>query len=80
MLTTLSFAINPVKKAVEILQSQIPRGLKTGTMKFPSSASMLSAEFDTRFNLVSKVCKNQIIIVAQKIIVKAFVTKSFDFI
>ena len=80
VLTTLSFAINPVIKAVDTLQSTIPRGLNTGTRKFPSRARRLSEEFATRFSLVSKVSKNQMAIVAQKIIVKARVTKSFAFV
>ena len=77
VLTTLSFAINPVINAVEILQSEIPNGLNNGTIEFPSIASKLCAESVTKFNFASKVCKNQIIIVAQKIMVKAFVIKPF---
>lgn len=77
VLTTLSFAIKPVINAVDILQSLMPKGLNIGTMKFPRVARMLSAESVTRFNLVSKFCKNQIMIVAVKIIVNAFVMKLF---
>ena len=77
VLTTLSFAIKPVKNAVEILQSQIPSGLKIGTIKFPSIASKLSVEFVTIFNFASNVCKNQMMIVATKMTVNAFVIKSF---
>ena len=79
VLTTLSLAIKPVIKAVDTLQSVIPNGENIGTRQFPSKAIKLSAEFVTRFNLASNVCKNQIIIVAQNIIVKAFVAKSFAF-
>ena len=80
VLTTFSFAIKPVKKAVEILQSQIPSGLKIGTIKFPSIASKLSAEFVTIFNFASNVCKNQMMIVATKMTVNAFVIKSLAFV
>ncbi|CCY63060.1 unknown [Clostridium sp. CAG:967] len=79
VLTTLSFAINPVINAVEILQSEIPKGLKIGTNRFPKNASKLSAESCTRLSLASKFCKNHIAIVAIKIIVNALVIKSFDF-
>ena len=80
VLTTLSFAIKPVINAVDTRQSLIPRGLNTGTRRLPSIASRLSEESATRFSLESKDCKNHIIIVAAKIIVKALVTKSFAFI
>ena len=77
VLTTLSFAMNPVINAVVIRQSLMPRGLNNGTRKFPNIASRLSAVSCTRFSLVSKFCRNQTAIVAQKIIVKALVAKSF---
>ena len=80
VLTTLSLAINPVMNAVEIRQSDIPRGLNIGTNRFPKPASILSAESVTRFKRVSNVCKNQISIVAKKMMVNARVIKSFDFV
>ena len=64
--------------AVAILQSAIPKGLNTGTRKLPKIASKLSAGCETRFNLTSKDCKNQITIVAQKIIVKALLKVVLD--
>ena len=80
VLTTLSFAIKPVMNAVVTLQSSIPRGSNIGTIKLPKSASKLSEESVTKFRRESNVCKNHISIVAQKIIVKAFVTKPFAFV
>ena len=79
VLTTLSFAINPVINAVEILQSEIPRGSKTGTIKLPNPASKLFEESVTRLSLESKFCKNQITKVATKITVNAFVIKPLAF-
>lgn len=76
VLTTLSFAVNPVIKAVEILQSPKPKGVNKGAIKPPIIASKLYLESFTTLSLVSKVCKNQMIIVATKIIVNAFVIKS----
>lgn len=69
--TTASFAVIPVTSAVEILQSAKPSGLKIGAIKCPSIASKLFALSVTTFNLLSNVCKNQMIIEARKIIVKA---------
>ena len=69
--TTLSLAIKPVINAVEILQSPNQIGLNICAIKPAIVASMLSCEFSTRLNLVSKVCKNQITIVATKITVNA---------
>lgn len=77
VLTTLSFAVKPVISAVDILQSSKPSGRNSGLITEPRIARMLSDESDTGFSLISKLCRNQIIIVATKIIVKALVTKSF---
>ena len=69
--TTLSFAINPVTSAVDIRQSPNPSGAKTGERAPAIIAKILSFESVTIFRLVSKLCKNQITIVAAKITVKA---------
>jgi len=65
--TTLSFAINPVTRAVDIRQSPNPSGAKTGERAPAIIAKILSFESVTIFRLVSKLCKNQITIVAAKI-------------
>lgn len=69
--TTASLAVNPVIRAVAARQSPNPSGAKIGAITFPSDANILSDESSTIFNLKSKVCKNQIIIEARKIRVKA---------
>ena len=69
--TTLSFAIKPVTRAVENLHSPKPRGLNTGAINPASTARILSLESVTIFKCRSKVCKNQITMVATKITVKA---------
>lgn len=74
--TTLSFAIKPVIRAVEIRQSPSPRGLSTGAMHPATVASMLFWESSTRFMPKSKFCKNQMRIVARKMTVKARCKKS----
>ena len=66
MLTTASLAVNPVISAVEIRQSLKPKGMNTGAIKRPISASILWALESTTLNRVSKVCKNQMTKVAQK--------------
>ena len=45
--TTLSFAMNPLIRAVQILQSPRPSGLNIGVINPDIAASMLSAEFVT---------------------------------
>ena len=77
VLTTLSFAINPVMRAVEIFQLPNPSGTKSGASRLPTSARILSFESVTIFRCASKLCKNQIMIVARKMIVNARVRKSF---
>ena len=76
VLTTLSFAVNPVIKAVDILQSPKPNGINKGEIKPPIIANKLNLESLTTLSLTSNVCINQIIIAATKIIVNAFVIKS----
>ena len=77
VLITDSFAVNPVIKEVVTLKSPNPSGAKTGAITRPINASRLSALSATTFSLVSKDCKNQIIIVARKITVNALCKKSF---
>ena len=79
VLTTLSFAVNPVINAVEILQSPNPSGFKIGATSPPINANRLCEESDTTFNLVSKLCRNQIITDARNITVNALEIKSFAF-
>ena len=75
--TTLSLAMNPVIKAVDIRQSPKPRGFKAGAMTPAAAASMLSWESATMFRWKSKVCRNQMTMVATKMTVKALWRKSF---
>lgn len=77
--TTLSFAMNPLIREVQIRQSPNPSGRNTGTNRPDSIASILLAEFSTRFSFRSKLCKNHTTIVAMKITVNAFCKKSFAF-
>ena len=73
--TTLSFAITPVTSAVEMRQSSKP----SGANKPATTASMLSCESATTFSPKSNVCKNQMTIVAKKMMVNARSRKSFAF-
>ena len=77
--TTASFAVIPVTRAVEILQSANPSGFKIGASKCPSMARRLFALSVTTFNRLSNVYRNQIIIDARKIIVNALSKKSLAF-
>ena len=77
--TTLSFAMIPVISAVENLQSSNPSGLNIGEILPAISAKRLSLESFTRLKCRSKLCRNQIIMVARKITVNAFCRKSFAF-
>ena len=77
--TTLSLAIKPEIRAVEIRQSPKPSGAKTGASSPAMAASMLSEEFSTISRRKSKVCKNQITTHATKITVKARSRKSLAF-
>lgn len=77
VLTTASLAVNPVIKAVDTLQSEKPNGAKIGAIILPTNANRLFPLSSTTFNLVSKVCKNQMMIVATKIMVNALWMKSF---
>lgn len=77
--TTASFAVKPEISAVTMRQSPKPRGLKIGSINWPISASRLSALFATTFRRVSKVCKNQMMMVARKMMVNARSKKSRAF-
>ena len=76
VLTTASFAVIPVIRAVETLQSSKPIGLNIGAIVFPIRARRLSELLLTTLNRISKVCKNHIITEATKITVKALCKKS----
>ena len=77
VLTTLSFAVNPVINAVDALQSPNPNGANIGAIAPPIIASMLSPASFTKLKCMSNVCRNHIIIEAKNIIVNALVIKSF---
>ena len=77
--TTLSFAINPEISAVDILQSPNPSGMNTGAIIPATVARILACESVTIFRCRSKLCRNQITIVAPKITVNALCRKSFAF-
>ena len=79
VLTTLSFAMTPVTSAVETRQSANPSGANAGAIQPATTASMLSAESATTFSPKSNVCKNQMTMVATKMIVNARSKKSFAF-
>ena len=75
--TTASFALKPVIKEVATRQSPKPNGANIGAMNCPIKANKLSEVSLTTFNFKSKLCKNQTTMNAKKIMVKAFVRKSF---
>lgn len=79
VLTTDSFAVNPVMRAVDARQSLNPIGAKAGAMIEPIEARMLFALSATMFSLQSKLCRNQITMEAIKIMVNALCRKSFPF-
>ena len=79
VLTTDSFAIKPEMSAVAHRQSANPRGAKMGARSWPTMARRLSALLSTTFRRVSKLCKNQMTIVARKMTVNARSKKSFAF-
>ena len=77
--TTLSFAIKPVMSAVEMRQSPKPSGAKIGAIHPATTAKMLSLESETMLKRRSNVCRNQMMMVATKMTVKARCKKSFAF-
>ena len=79
VLTTDSLAIKPEMSAVAHRQSPKPSGRKTGAMNCPMSASRLLALSATTFRRVSKLWRNQMMMVARKITVNARWRKSFAF-
>ena len=68
-----------VMSAVEMRQSPKPSGWKIGAMLPATSANMLFCESETMLSCKLKFCKNQMIMVARKITVKARCKKSFAF-
>ena len=79
VLTTDSLAMKPEMSAVAQRQSPKPSGRKIGAIQRPMSASRLAALSATTFRRVSKLCKNQMMIVARKMTVNARWRKSFAF-
>ncbi len=77
VLTTASFAVKPVINAVGTRQSGKPSGANTGDNACPIIARRLSALSVTIFRRLSKLCRNQMMTVATKIIVNALCRKSF---
>ena len=77
--TTLSLAMNPEIRAVQILQSPRPRGAMMGAIQPATMARMLSFSSVTMEKLVSKVLRSHIITVATRITEKALWRKSFAF-
>ena len=68
VLITVSFAVSPVTRAVEIRQSSNPSGLKIGASRRPSDASRLSELSETTLNLESKLCRHHIKCFLQEIL------------
>ena len=79
VLTTDSFAIKPEISAVAQRQSAKPSGANSGAIQRPISASRLAELSATTFSRVSKLWRNQIMIVARKITVNARCRKSRAF-
>ncbi len=77
--TTDSLAVSPVISAVEARQSLKPSGANSGAIQEPREARMLDALSGTRLKRQSKLCKNQMISEATKIIVNALWRKSLAF-
>lgn len=75
--TTASLAVKPVIRAVAARQSPKPRGLNMGAITIPSIASRLSELSEATLRRASKLCRNQMIIVAKNITVNALSRKSF---
>ena len=79
VLTTDSLAMKPEMSAVAQRQSPKPSGRKMGARNCPMSASKLLALSATTFRRVSKLWRNQMMIVARKMTVNARWRKSFAF-
>ena len=74
--TTLSLAMNPAMRAVQIRQSPKPRGANRGEISPAVMARMLLWASATMFRWKSKVWRNHTTMVARKITVKARWRKS----
>ena len=80
VLTTASFAMRPVTRLVTTRQSANPRGANTGAIHIPMMPRRLVVlSEETTFSYASKCWRNQITIVATKIIVNARRMKSHAF-
>ena len=77
--TTLSLAIKPVIRAVDTRQSAKPSGANSGAIPLASHARMLCCGSAVRLSRRSKLCRNQMMMVATKITVKARWRKSRAF-
>ena len=77
--TTLSLAIKPVMRAVEMRQSAKPSGANSGAISPAMRARMLACGSAVSRSCKSKFCKNQMTMVAAKMTVKAFCKKSRAF-
>ncbi len=77
--TTASLAVKPEISAVATRQSLKPKGLKITEINWPTSARRLSALSVTTLSLASNVCRNQMMMVARKMTVKARSRKSRAF-
>ena len=79
METTLSLAMKPLISAVHIFQSPRPIGCSSGARTPATAARMLSSEDTTMFIRKSKLCRNQITMVASRMTEKARCRKSLAF-
>lgn len=77
--TTASLAVMPVTRAVEILQSEKPSGPKIGASHCPIMARRLWALSVATLRRASNVWRNQMMMVATKMIVNALSMKSRAF-
>gem|GEM_PF-5160817 len=74
--TTLSLAMKPATSEVLMRQSPSPRGARSGAIQPAIMARILVWESVTRLNRRSKLFKNQITMVATRMMVKARCKKS----
>ena len=77
--TTLSFAMKPLIRDVQIRQSPKPIGFMIGARTPPIIARILLCESVTILKRRSKLCRNHTIMVAIKMIEKALCRKSLAF-
>ena len=76
---TLSLAMKPLMRAVQMRQSPSPSGANSGASTPAAMASMLSAESDTMFRRRSKLWRNHTTTVAMRMTEKARCKKSLAF-